>query len=209
MKKGLFIVLEGADGSGKSTHSHLLAGYLLSKGMEVVVTAEPTKGKIGQEIRKILRDEKEASPEELTELFTEDRKEHVEKFITPNIEKGQTVICDRFYYSTVAYQSAQGVDEHWISDLNSFVPEPDLVIVLEIESSEADIRMKDRQREVFEYVEFQEKVQKKLLELAKGGNQNLSKPGKEWVVIQNDDHPEKVQEKIRATVNKLLEKSAK
>ena len=205
MPKGKFIVLEGADGSGKSTHSHLLAGYLLSKGMEVVVTAEPTKGNTGQQIRRILKGDEKASPEELTKLFTKDRREHVERFILPNLESGKTVICDRFYYSTIAYQSAQGVDEDWISDLNNFVPEPDLVIVLEIESSEADLRMSGREREVFEYVEFQEKVQKKLLELANGGYKQLSKPGKKWAIVKNDSGAEAVQERIREIVDKTLD----
>jgi dTMP kinase len=205
MRKGIFIVLEGADGSGKSTHSHLLAGYLLSKGLEAVVTAEPTKGETGQKIRRVLKGEHEATPEELTELFTEDRREHVRGFILPNLENGKIVVCDRFYYSTIAYQSAQGVDEAWISELNRFVPEPDLVIVLEIDAREAEERMSGRHREVFEYAEFQEKVQAKLLELAKGGHSRLSKPGKGWKVIENDDKVEVVQSKIRKAVDSILQ----
>lgn len=204
--KGLFIVLEGPDGSGKSTHSKLLANYLESKGLEVVTTAEPTKGPIGQKIREILNGKEHVSAEELTQLFTEDRKEHVDTLIIPALESGKTVICDRFYYSTIAYQSAQGVHEDWISEMNSFVPEPDLVIVLEIDPEEADTRMVGRTREVFEYIEFQTKVQQNLLRLANGENKHLSKPGKTWVIVKNDTDKDIVQQRIRAAVDAILEK---
>jgi dTMP kinase len=203
MKKPRFIVLEGADGSGKSTHSRLLADYLNSRGISALVTAEPTKGQIGQKIRMVLKGSEHASAEELTQLFTEDRKEHVDMLIIPALDSGKTVICDRFYYSTIAYQSVQGVDEGWISELNSFVPEPDIVILLEIDPEEADTRISGREREVFEYIDFQRKVQAKLLEMASGASERLSVPGKKWVIVKNEGTTEEVQNKIRDAVEPL------
>ncbi len=197
MKKGKFIVLEGADGSGKSTHARLLSEHLKGCGMGVVVTQEPTKGFIGQAIRMILSGKIKVSPETLTLLFTADRAEHVDKVIKPALEEGKVVISDRYYYSTVAYQSVQGVNEQWISQLNSFVPDPDLVIVLEVASEKALARMSHREKEVFEVLNFQKKVQQKLLNLAYGERNKLSKPGKIWKVFSNAGRVKEVQSKIR------------
>jgi len=204
MKTGKLIVLEGADGSGKSTHARLLAEYLEGKGKEVVVTQEPTKGFIGQAIRMILSGKIRVSPETLTLLFTADRAEHVDKVIKPALESGKIVISDRYYYSTVAYQSVQGVNDQWISQLNSFVPDPDLVIVLEVASEKALSRMSHREKEVFEVLNFQKKVQQKLLNLAYGERMKLAKPGKVWKVISNVDKLERVQERVREVVESHL-----
>jgi dTMP kinase len=203
MQKGLFIVLEGADGSGKSTHVRLLKDYLQKKGHNIVLTAEPTEGSIGRQIRDVLSGKKQASPEKLTLMFTADRAEHIEKVINPGLQSGKTVICDRFYYSTIAYQSAQGVSEHWISEINSFVPDPDLVILIDVPPEEAVARMKHKEKEVFEVLDFQKKVHDKLISLAKGGNKELSKPGKSWVILSNLGDVGEVQDKIRQLVDDL------
>ncbi len=205
MSKGKFIVFEGADGTGKSTHVKMLVEYLHTKGIDVVLTEEPTKGEIGKEIREVLGDKKDATPKKLTELFTQDRKEHVENVISPMLEKGKIVICDRYYYSTIAYQSTQGVDKDWISELNSFVPEPDLVVVITISPEEAQTRMHHREKEVFEVLHFQEKVQAELLALANGDHKKLSVPGKKWEVVSNVEDANTVQKKIQELVEKTLQ----
>lgn len=205
MKKGLFIVIEGEDGSGKSTHAGLLAEYLKSKGREVLVTEEPTRGFIGREIRSILADRKRVSPATLGLLFTADRAEHVEKVIKPALAEGKVVISDRYYYSTIAYQSTQGVDQQWISQMNSFAAEPDLVILLEVPTEVALSRIGARQKEVFEYLEFQKKVQQKLIELAKGGHKKLSRPGKKWAIVSTAGETQDVQKKIRAAADACLD----
>jgi len=204
MKKGYFIVIEGADGCGKSTHAKLLGKYLKEKGYEVVVTREPTRGPIGLAIRDILAGRAKASPSALALFFTADRADHVDTVIKPALEEGKVVISDRYYYSTVAYQSVQGVKTTWISQLNSFVPEPDLVVVLKIESEEALARMSGRQLEVFEVLNFQKKVQEALLNLAYGARSKLSKPGKVWKIISTATPIEQTQEKIRDVVGKYL-----
>jgi dTMP kinase len=204
MKKGFFIVLEGADGSGKSTHARLLAEYLESKGRDVVVTQEPTKGFIGQAIRRALSGKMEVSPKTLALFFTADRCEHVEQVIRPALAAGKAVITDRYYYSTIAYQAVQGVSPKWVSELNSFVPEPDLVLILKIDTDKALSRISAREKEVFEVRDFQEKVQKNLLDLASGEHKNLSKPGKSWRVVDSNGRPEDVQKKIREAVDEHL-----
>lgn len=202
MKKGMFIVIEGADGTGKSTHAKLLGDYLKGKGLEVVNTAEPTHSFIGQAIRMILSGKIEVSPTTLALLFTADRAEHVEKTIKPALDEGKVVISERYFYSTIAYQSIQGVNPQWISQINSFAPEPDLVVLLEVEPKDALSRMK-RDKEVFEVLDFQKQVQQRLLDFAyrRGA---LAKPGKAWKVVSTSDEQGKVQERIREVVGTHL-----
>ena len=164
---GKFIVIEGADGTGKSTHAKLLGEYLRSRDYDVVNTAEPTSGPIGQKIRKVLSGKMEVSPEELTLLFTNDRKEHVKNVIEPALKEEKIVVCERYFYSTIAYQSVQGVDPIRIQKLNSFATIPDLAILLEIPPKEALDRM-HREKEVFEVLDFQKKVQTLLVGFANG-----------------------------------------
>jgi len=204
MAKGKLIVLEGADGTGKSTHARLLSEHLLARGYNTVITEEPTKGEIGGFIRKILSGSKKVSPETLALLFTADRAEHIENVIKPAIDSGKIVITDRYYYSTIAYQSVQGLSQKWLSEINSFAVDPDIVIVLEIESQEALNRMNRETKEVFEYLDFQKKVQKALLGMANGGNKALSRPGKAWAVISTSAPREEVQKKIASFVDSKL-----
>ncbi len=199
--KGAFIVIEGADGTGKSTQVRLLAEYLRVRGLDVVTTQEPTRGHIGQFIRQVLSGEEKVSPNTLALLFTADRSEHVDKVVRPALEAGKAVISDRYYYSTVAYQSAQGVSPKWLSELNSFAPEPDLVIVLEVDYAIANQRLSGRAKEVFEVEDFQRKVQDALLDIARGGHLRLSRPGKSWKVIDASLGIDEVQKRIRDVVD--------
>jgi dTMP kinase len=151
----MFIVLEGVDGCGKSTHARLLAEWLREKGRKARLTAEPTEGRIGSLIREILSGKVEVDPRTLALLFTADRMEHLAEIRAAQAE-GADIISDRYYYSTVAYQAAQGVDRQWLLTLNGFVIKPDLVILLDIGSEAAEGRA--RSGEIFERKEFLEKV---------------------------------------------------
>jgi dTMP kinase len=132
MARGLLIALEGIDGSGKSTQARLLAAALEKLGREVVLTREPSDGRAGQELRRYLEGpSRYLSPEQELELFVADRREHAERTIQPALAAGKTVITDRYYYSSVAYQGALGLDPGKILALNeSFAPRPHLVFVL-------------------------------------------------------------------------------
>jgi dTMP kinase len=106
-KPGLFIVLEGIDGCGKSTQVELLAKRLSRRGKKVVTLSEPTAGRWGQKIREAARHKDSLSPAEELELFIKDRKEDIKNNIKPALESGQIVILDRYFYSTLAYQGAR------------------------------------------------------------------------------------------------------
>jgi dTMP kinase len=128
--KPCFIVFEGIDGSGKSTQAKLLTARLADLGVPVLLTAEPSDGPVGRVI-KSLRTRLE--PEEEARLFTEDRRDHVERVILPALADGCTVICDRYVYSSVAYQGARGLDQEAIlAAQRQFAPQPDIIFLLEI-----------------------------------------------------------------------------
>lgn len=108
MNKGLLIVFEGIDGTGKSTQMSLLARYLREKGFAVIETREPTNGQFGQQIRALYTNRSGVSPEQELELFLADRREHVDNVLTPALQEGKIVLCDRYFLSTAAYQGVIG-----------------------------------------------------------------------------------------------------
>lgn len=132
MKSGKLIIFEGTDGAGKSTQVKLLADYLKAKGINTVATFEPTDGPIGQRIRSLYTNREQVTKAEELELFLADRKEHVDNLINPSIAQGKVVLCDRYYFSTAAYQGALGFDVDEILERNNFAPEPDLVLLFDL-----------------------------------------------------------------------------
>lgn len=161
--RGLFIVFEGIDGSGKSTQVELLARRLRRRGLKVVTLREPTRGRWGQKIRELSRTSGSVTPEEELELFIRDRKENVARNIRPALEAGQTVILDRYYYSTLAYQGARGLSLDEIRRRHKkFAVVPDLVFILDVPVSIGLRRIKDRPVIYghFEEKEYLKKVRK-------------------------------------------------
>ncbi len=138
MTKGLFITFEGADGCGKTTQLMLLAKYLKSKGLEVVVTREPGARGLGEKIREILLNyDGEVSSQAEAFLFLADRAQHIDVIVKPAVESGKIVLCDRHTDSTVAYQGyGRGLDIDRIKMLNNLATgdrRPDLTIVFDID----------------------------------------------------------------------------
>ncbi len=131
LTKGVLIVFEGIDGTGKSTQLDLLAQALSKNGYPVISTREPTNGPYGKKIRELYIDRDGVSREEELELFLADRREHVENLLKPALQDGKIILCDRYYLSTVAYQGAAGFDPDEIMQLNSFAPEPDLALLFQ------------------------------------------------------------------------------
>ncbi len=126
----MFIAFEGIDGSGKTTQALLLTGALTSAGRGVLMTAEPSKGPYGAQIRALPA---RLNPEEEERLFRRDRADHVRRVIRPALLAGKIVITDRYYYSSAAYQGARGLDPEEIIRVNqTFAPTPDLTFVLHI-----------------------------------------------------------------------------
>lgn len=170
MIEGHFIVIEGIDGSGTTTQCSILADRLIDKGLPVHVTREPSDGPIGVLIRQILtgrvvvpgrRGARPPSWATMATLFASDRLDHLEAEIIPNLIDGVTVICDRYDYSSVAYQSVSsgGGDDvsTWLCDLNRRARRPDLTLVLDVDPEVAASRRSTRtgSPELYEVHELQ------------------------------------------------------
>jgi dTMP kinase len=135
--RGKLIVFEGIDGVGKSSQVRRLAEALHGAGRDVVELFEPTDGPHGLELRRMAR-EGRRDPERERELFLADRREDVERNILPALRRGAVVLLDRYYFSTMAYQGAAGLDVQAIrSENEAFAPQPDLLVVLDLPVEEA------------------------------------------------------------------------
>ena len=148
-----FITFEGIDGSGKSTQARLLADYLLGKGIRVFFTKEPGEGKLGEAIRTEILDRRDIEIDPYAELclFCADRAQHVGELILPKLKDGYTVICDRYYDSTLAYQgSGREFDPDLVFRMamaSSLGVEPDITFFLSIPVEQALLRLRDRAKE--------------------------------------------------------------
>jgi len=130
---GKFIVFEGLDGSGQSTQTKLLAEFFNKKGQSVLTTKEPTlDSEAGRKIRQILDEKVKADPAELQKLFSQDRAEHLENIIIPALKEDKIVISDRYFYSSLAFGSADGVDLNQLIKLNENFLTPDRVFLLKV-----------------------------------------------------------------------------
>lgn len=143
MNPGLLIVLEGIDGSGKTTLARRLARALRAEGHRVLETREPTDGPFGRRIREIAASGRDGvSPEEELELFMKDREAHVREVVRPALERGEVVVQDRSFYSTVAYQGERGLDRARLLEMGRAVaPEPDLLLVVDVPAKTAAARI--------------------------------------------------------------------
>jgi dTMP kinase len=158
-KQGIFICLEGLDGSGKTTHAHRLVQNLKSHGFDALYTTEPSKGELGIFIRRTILERKNRIPRSVEALlFAVDRVEHFDKEVKPALKEGKVVISDRCVYSSLAYQGAAGLDLRWIEEINRFALSPDLAIYIDVPPEVVVKRIK-RKKSVMERLETQRKVQ--------------------------------------------------
>ena len=150
-QKGKLIVIEGIDGTGKSTQATMLAEALRQQGHDVVQSFEPTNGKWGKQVRESATTGRLSIDEEL-DLFIKDRQEHVEQLIQPTIARGGTVILDRYYFSSMAYQGARGIDPASIRTQNeAFAPQPNDLFILDLSVDKALQRIGVRDGEANEF----------------------------------------------------------
>lgn len=142
--QGLFIVLEGIDGTGKSTQAKRLGHWFSEHGREVILSREPTDGPWGKKLRESASTGR-LSPEDELEYFLKDRQQHVNEVIQPALNAGKVVILDRYYFSTMAYQGARGFDPAEIRARNeAFAPKPDLLLILDLDVDTAHQRIGHR-----------------------------------------------------------------
>jgi dTMP kinase len=134
----MFISFEGIEGSGKTSHIRSTAEFLRNKGHDCVITREPGGTRIGEKIRAILLDPLSKGMDPLTELllYTADRAQHVSECVLPLLAAGKTVLCDRYFDATIAYQGyARGIDIGLLEKIHCLLFEnlkPDLTILLDL-----------------------------------------------------------------------------
>lgn len=165
--RGLFITVEGIDGCGKSTQARLIAAALEAAGHDVLRLREPGGVKISEQIREILLDPANAEMGDVCELLLYEaaRAQLVHQVIRPALAAGKTVVCDRFYDSTTAYQAfADGLDRNMVSQANELAVDgcrPDLTLVFDLPVEDALRRRSGREAEdrlELKGLKFQERV---------------------------------------------------
>jgi len=207
--RGKFIVIEGLDGSGKTTQIKLLAEKLRAMGRSVAETAEPTASATGGLIRDALSGFTPRTGTEIAALFMADRVAHnvnPVNGINALLSEGRDVICDRYYYSSLAYQGYVS-DPDWVYHINVDCPEirkPDLCVFLDLDD-EACLRRMDRgrsYREIYENEDTLLAARKRYFEAfrALGARDRIS-------IVNADRAPEEVAEDVFAAVRVLLEES--
>jgi dTMP kinase len=196
--KGVFICVEGLDGSGKTTQAKILAERL-NKNYPAVYTAEPSRGKTGTFIRECcLYEEKRLPSAAEALLFAADRIEHVENEIKPALTEDKVVICDRYVYSSLAYQGSTGLDLAWIKKINSYALKPDYAVFIDVPPERVLERLQ-RKRSVMETLEIQRKVRDVYLKFVEAG---------ELVLIDGDRTRDEVADNLFSKVKSLLLGSA-
>lgn len=174
MKKGLFISIEGPDGSGKSTQISLLRKYFEERGTDVVLTREPGGTPISEKIREIILDKNNKEMDAMTEalLYASSRAQHVAEVIKPALEAGKIVICDRFIDSSIAYQGyGRGLGD-CVRVINEYAVRgcmPDVTFLLEMDPKIGKERISadDQDRLEQEKLEFHKKVFDGYMEIEK------------------------------------------
>jgi len=178
--KGLFITLEGPEGSGKSTAMNAITNFFQFNNLPFLRTREPGGSSFGSTIRDILLDPMQTlTPEAELFLFLADRAQHVDHTIRPAIDDGVSVICDRYYDSTIAYQGyGRGLSVEYLRELNHMATKnfvPDLTLLLDLPVEEGLRRASARNAQIEnctetrfdnEILEFHKKVRSGFLEMA-------------------------------------------
>ena len=209
--KGKFIVIEGIDGSGKTTQINQLSKWLISNKIipdnnKLVITREPGGTKLGKSIRSLLLDDSIGkSPDSITELllYAADRAQHVNEIIRPSLNKGDWVISDRFCGSSLAYQGyGRKLDLNLIKDLETIATQgiyPDITFLLDIPVEESIKRRANRRDDRME------KEGREFLSNVSLGFKTLSKEDK-WKKISAVNSKEKITSEIQFEIKKLIKK---
>jgi dTMP kinase len=209
----MFISFEGIEGSGKTSHVRSTAGFLREKGHDCVITREPGGTRIGEKIRAILLDPLSKDMDPLTELllYTADRAQHISECVLPLLAAGKTVLCDRYFDATIAYQGyARGIDIGLLEKMHCLLFEnlkPDLTILLDLpvemglarawKQINQGARCYEETRFEEEMLSFHKKVRSGYLEMAR------LEP-KRFCVIDASGKEKDVREKIIKTLSDAM-----
>ena len=198
---GRFVVIEGGDGSGKSTQCARLVAHLRGRGLEVLATVEPGGTPLGAQLRRLLLDGDAIDPRAEALLMAADRAEHVVRVIRPALDRGDWVVTDRYVPSSLVYQGVVrglGVDE--IATLSAFATDdlvPDLVVVLDVDDDTAESRRSESgDRLEREGAEFHRDVRSAYRELARRFG---------WILVDGSGSPDDVTERLLAAVAPLVD----
>ena len=207
-KKGRFVVVEGCDGSGKTTLVRLLYEYFLNFGLKVVSTREPGGTVFGLKMRKLLKDEELMGIDPWTEfyLFCAVRRQHVVDVISPRLKDGYLILCDRFTPSTVAYQHyGRGLRRESVISMEAVARGgvyPDLIVLLDIDPRLSLARKLEAESDKFERqnLVFHQMVREGYLA-------QLQQESNRWFMIDATLNPEEVFQKARDRVLELLKQN--
>ena len=202
--KAKFITLEGIEGSGKTSSIKSITDLLDKRNISYIVTREPGGSSIGKELRAILLDpETEISPEVELLLMLSDRKDHVEKVILPNLEKGNWVVSDRFMDSSIAYQGGgRQLGKKLIISLSEYLnlPQPDLTLLFDLPVETSLSRVKARgelDRFEKEELEFHKRIRNTYLDLAKNNSNRIK-------IIDSSEKIESMLNNVKQAIEKLF-----
>ena len=207
-KRGLFVVLEGLDGAGTTTQAQRLAAWMKGQRRRVHLTAEPSRGPIGTQVRHVLSGRlrgaggRDFDPRSLALLFAADRLDHWESEIRPRLEEGCDVISDRYVLSSLAYQAVSTGDAPWVAAINSMAPSADLTVFLRVSPAVALRRRyaASSEPEIFEFPEFQRKVHRAYVRALAG----MVDAGERVVELRGDGAIEAIGDAVARAVEPLL-----
>lgn len=206
MNQGRFIVFEGIDGAGKTTQAKILAKRLEDMGKRVYMTAEPTTLPSGKALREVLSGSVVKSDAEIAAMFVLDRIAHnvdIESGIEKMISEGTVIICDRYYYSSLAYQGS-AVDYEWVKSMNVSCPDirhPDICVFLDLTPEESMKRISRGREttEIYENTDTLRRVRESFMRVIEdvGGQDRIA-------VVDASSDIEQIAERIFEAVSKIL-----
>lgn len=214
MKRGWFIVLEGPDGSGKTTQAHLLADKLSSDGYPSIATEEPGGTDTGRLIREIILNPSIAiSPKTELFLFLADRAEHVQKIIKPALDEGKIVVCSRYIYSTLVYQGfvRKVAPIEFLLNINKYATDellPDIVFYIDVDPEKTLPKAKENSSTTRNY-QGGDRIEKEGIgfqQMVRKGYQQIAELLKDlFITIDGNRSIEEISETLYRLVKRRLE----
>lgn len=197
-RAGVLIAIEGLDQSGKETQARALRDHMRRQGHRARLVSFPDYGtSIGEELARALQGEREYGPDVMQLLFVAnryERREAIERWLSG----GLVLVCDRYRASSIAYGEAQGLEAGWLSDMQRFLPEPDLTILLDI-TPETALRRKAVGRDRFE------QDRGLLQRVREGYRRQATQAG--WHLVDGEHPPDDVTAQVTAIVDAFFERS--